>query len=132
MTDFDRHDRITTIIAETAAIFIREEANSNPLITVTHVTISPDYRRATIAFTTIPEDKQDDALIFLKRNAGEFRHYLKKHAKLKYIPHIEFAIDYGERHRQHIDQLSAEIKAAQKSSETSEVGGSEPLFTDDK
>lgn len=114
MTDFDRHDRITTIIAETAAIFIREEANSNPLITVTHVTISPDYRKATIAFTTIPEDKQDNALIFLKRNAGEFRHYLKKHAKLKYIPHVEFAIDYGERHRQHMDDVVRDIENGKK------------------
>ncbi|NCN52367.1 ribosome-binding factor A [Candidatus Parcubacteria bacterium] len=114
MPDFDRHDRINSILATLAAEFIRVEANSNPLITVTHVTISPDYRRTTIGFTTIPEDKQDDALIFLKRNASEFRNYIKKHAHLKFIPHIEFAIDYGERHRQHIDDVVRDIEEGKK------------------
>jgi ribosome-binding factor A len=95
---------------ETAATFIQHEANTDPLITITSVNTSIDSKYVTIYFTTIPEAKQQDALIFLKRNGREFREYLKKHARLKAIPHIEFEVDYGERHRQHIDEVIRDIE----------------------
>lgn len=101
----ERHQRVESLIRELAATFIENEANSDPLITVTQVSTSPDYRRATVYVTTIPETKEAEALIFLKRHAGDFRGYIKKKSALKTIPHIEFAIDYGERHRQHIDDI---------------------------
>ncbi len=111
----DRHERVITLIKELAAEFIQQEANTDPMITITHATTSPDYRKATLYFTTLPEGKENDALIFLKRSAGELRHYLKKKCNLKIIPHVEFAIDAGERHRQHIDELTRSIKLSNKS-----------------
>ncbi|NCO62157.1 hypothetical protein COZ82_00465 [Candidatus Kaiserbacteria bacterium CG_4_8_14_3_um_filter_38_9] len=106
---FDRHDRANSLIKEIVANFIQQEADSNPLITVTNVTISPDYHQATIFFTTIPSDREADALIFLKRQAKEMRGFVKKKSKLKIIPYLEFSVDYGERHRQHIDEIAQEI-----------------------
>ena len=106
----DRHIRVGSLIKETAAEFIQREANHDPLITVTNVAIAPDYRRATIFITTIPEGREKDALIFLKRYAGEFRQFLKKRSNLKIIPHIEFDLDVGERHRQNMDELVEKIK----------------------
>lgn len=105
----DRHDRVVSLLKEQAAKFIQQEANSDPLITVTHASISPDYKRVTIFVTTIPDGKEAEALIFLKRYGGEFRHYVKKHCNLKIIPHVDFEIDYGERHRQHIDDIARDI-----------------------
>ena len=102
---FDRHDRATSLIKEVVASYIQREANTNPLITVTNTSISPDYRRVTIFFTTIPDGRENDALVFLQRNAGEIRHHLKQKTRLKIIPHLEFAVDYGERHRQNIDEI---------------------------
>ena len=106
----DRHVRVLSLLKEHAAKFIQQEANPDPLITVTNATISPDYRKITIFVTTIPEDREDDALIFLKRNGSEFRHYIKKHSNMKIIPHVDFEIDYGERHRQNIDNITLDIK----------------------
>lgn len=106
----ERHDRVTALIQELAAQFIQREANPNPLITITRVSTSTDYRRITIFFTTIPDGKEQDALIFLQRNGSELRQYLKQKTNLKIIPHIDFMVDAGERHRQHIDELSNEIK----------------------
>ncbi|MFM2339714.1 MAG: hypothetical protein RLZZ360_350 [Candidatus Parcubacteria bacterium] len=107
--NYDKHDRATSLIHEVVATYIRNEANTNPLITVTNVSVSPDYRKYTIFFTTIPDGREDDALIFLKRSASDIRDYVKKHTKLKIIPHLEFSVDYGERHRQHIDEIAADI-----------------------
>lgn len=93
-----------------AAQFIQNEANTNPLITVTRVTTSPDYTNATIFITTIPAGRETDALVFLKRQAREMRHFIKKKCRFKIIPNLEFEVDYGERHRQHIDEIAREIE----------------------
>ena len=110
----ERHERVASLIKEHAAQFINREANHDPLITVTRIGIAPDYRRATVFITTIPDEGQDNALIFLKRYAGEFRHFLKKRTNLKIIPHIDFELDVGERHRQHTDEVFNEINEASK------------------
>jgi len=106
----ERHQKAAGLIAELAATFIRREANSDPMITVTRVELTPDMRRALIFITTIPDGKEPEALIFLKRNASELRTFLKKHTRLKHIPHLEFLVDAGERHRQHMDELVREIE----------------------
>ena len=109
----ERQGRVGNIIKECAATFIQHEANTNPLITVTRVDISPDLKRAIIFFTTIPDGKENDALIFLKRSATDLRSYLKEHARLKRIPNLEFFLDAGERHRQHVDEVFQEIQKKQ-------------------
>ena len=112
--EYDRHEKVKSILMEAAASFIREEANTDPLITVTNLSVSPNYRDVSVFFTTLPEGKEEQALIFLKRKGSDFRNYIKKHARLKYIPHINFEIDYGERHRQHIDAVAHRIEEEEK------------------
>lgn len=106
----DRHQRVATLIQGVAATYIQHEANTDPLITVTHVTIAPDYRKATIYYTTIPSDREAAAGIFLKRIAGDLRQHIKRKCHLKIIPHLDFDLDVGERHRQHIDTIAQKIE----------------------
>lgn len=108
--EYDRHDRVRSLLLELVAAFIRNEASANPLITVTDITTSPDYRNATVRFTTIPNSGEQDALIFLKRKGSELRGYVKHHSAMKFIPYFTFEIDYGERHRQHIDEIAHKIE----------------------
>lgn len=110
----DRHVKMTQLIKELAATFIQGEANSDPMITVTNVDLSPDMRRAIIFVTTIPDGRENDAVIFLKRNATAMRDFFKKKARMKYIPHLEFMVDAGEKHRQHMDELVREIEEGKK------------------
>ena len=105
----DRQIRVASLIQELAATYIQSEANTDPLITVTHVSTSVDYRNATVYVTTIPEGREKDALIFLKRHGRDMRHFIRKKLSLKIIPNLEFEIDYGERHRQHIDDIVTDI-----------------------
>lgn len=104
----ERQEKVAEMIAHEAAKYIVTEANTDPMITVTRADVSPDLRNATIFFTTLPADREQDALIFLKRNAGEMRRVIMKRAHIKIIPHMEFQVDYGERHRQHIDEIVRE------------------------
>jgi len=106
----ERHERVMSLIQELAATFIQHEANTDPLITITKVNTSPDFRNVTIFFTTLPEGQEDDARIFLKRNGRELRQYIKKKSNLKIIPNLDFALDVGERHRQHTDEIAREIE----------------------
>ena len=101
----NRHQTAAEVIRGVVAAYIRSEANTDPLITVTRVEIGPNFRRALVLFTTIPDERESDALIFLQRHARDMRGMIKQKTKLKYLPHLEFAIDQGERHRQFIDEL---------------------------
>ena len=112
MANPDRNIRLSGILKELIATFIRHEANSNPMITLTNIDLSPDGKRALLFVTTIPDGREQDALIFLKRNATNLRNDLKKNARIKNIPHLEFMVDAGERHRQHMDELVREIEGS--------------------
>lgn len=111
--EFSRQDRLKSLLTELIASFIREEANQNPLITVTNLLITPNYREVTVFITTIPDGGEQDALIFLKRKGTDLRTYVKKHSRMKILPHFNFEIDYGERHRQHIDTLTQKLEKKQ-------------------
>ena len=106
----ERQEKVVSLLTELTASFIQQEANHDPMITVTKVTTSPDLKRATIHITTLPEGKEEAALVFLKRYGRELRNYVKKRSKLKHIPHFDFSLDHGERHRQHIDEISRRIE----------------------
>lgn len=106
----ERTEKIAARITECAAHYVKEHANTDPLITVTDTRVTPDGKKATVLVTTYPSDREEDARVFFSRNASDFRSYLKTHAALKHIPHISVSIDYGERHRQHIDDIAKETE----------------------
>jgi ribosome-binding factor A len=99
---------------ELAATFIRDEANASPLITVTSVDVSPDLRCATIFVSVFPKAQEAQALIFLKRKAGAFHSFVKQNARLKDIPHFDFASNYGEKNRQILDEIAYEQTKREK------------------
>ncbi len=105
MAQSQRQQQISEMIAHIAADYLGKESNRQSLITVTRADISPDLSNATIFFTVMPESYQDEALGFVKRRRTEFRTYVKKHTNLRRLPFFNFEIDYGEKHRQHLDTL---------------------------
>ncbi len=107
MRDLKR-EKITEILRELAAEFIRNESTPASLITVTRVEMNPSGKDAVIFFTTIPENKEDTALKFLERKSIEFKKYVKDNSRLGLLPFLRFKIDYGERNRQRLDELTAE------------------------
>lgn len=106
----DRQTKVASLLTELAAQFVRNEANTDPLITITRSNVSKDYKNATVFFTTIPTSRENDALVFLKRSGSDLRRFVMKHMRIKHIPTIDFMVDYGERHRQHIDVIVEKIE----------------------
>ena len=101
-----KKERIAEILHRLAAKFVLEEGSKSSLLTITRVEVSPTGKEAKIFFTTLPESQEDTALKFLERKLVEFKRYVRDESRIGIVPHIDFKIDYGERNRQRLDEIS--------------------------
>lgn len=104
-----RHERKEEIIHRLAAEFVRDNSGKSSLITVTRVELYGKGKEAKIFFTTLPESEEETAEKFLARKNQEFKEYARDHSRLGILPHFHWKIDYGERNRQRLDELSREL-----------------------
>lgn len=93
------------LLRHLAAQFLSEEANRSPLITVIDVQIPSDFREAKVFVTVYPEAQEEAAMAYLKRKRGDLREFVKENSRMKALPHFDFVIDRGEKHRQRIEEL---------------------------
>lgn len=101
-----RDEKITSLLVHVAGNFISREAGRGTLITPTRAEISRDHTHITIFVSVFPIEHKDDALAFLTRRKDDFREFLKKESRLSRLPFVQFAYDYGEVNRQHLDELT--------------------------
>lgn len=104
-----RHVQVEERLAHLAGEFLaREVVNpaANGLITVTRAELADHLKTVTIFLSVLPQTKEKDALKVAKRARSDFRDYVKKHTFLHPIPTVDFEIDYGEKNRQRIDDLT--------------------------
>ena len=106
----DRNVQVSLLIKDAAAVFFNRESNHTSLITVTNASISNDFKNATVFFTVFPDDQQEQVLHFARRKRSDFKTYLKSHLRLRRIPFVDFEIDFGEKHRQRIDEISRNVE----------------------
>jgi ribosome-binding factor A len=99
------HDRAEELILHAAAEFVSRESNGISLITATRAELASRGDRATIFVTVFPETSTAQAIEFLNRRADDFREYLKEHSRMRDLPRVAFEEDYGEKNRQHLDEL---------------------------
>ncbi len=93
-------------IQRLASQFIERESNRNSLITVTNVQVTNDFKKAIIFVTVFPEDQEETAVHFLKRQRGEFKTFVKKNSRIRRIPFLDFIVDGGEKSRQRIEEIT--------------------------
>src|SRR3712207_5940404 len=101
-----RHERIQEALRIGAAEFMARETNRQSLLTVTRAMLSDNNTRATIYLTVLPNDQEDAAVAFANRNKKEFVDFLKTRVRGGTPPHISFEVDFGEKNRQRLDELS--------------------------
>lgn len=103
----NRHEKMEGALREVAAEFLAREAGPQSLITVTGVRLNDDGSHGAVLITVLPEDKETEALAFANRQRTELRHFFEKRVRGMRLPHIEFAIDRGEKNRQRLDELTS-------------------------
>lgn len=101
-----KDEKFASLLQKFAAEYFAVEANKNSLVTVTRVDILDRGRRALIYFTTLPREKETEALDFAKRRRRDFRQFIMGKKSFGFAPSVDFCIDLGELNRQRIDELS--------------------------
>ncbi len=104
----DKSEKIESLLERAAGQFFARESNRQSMITVTRVRLGNRGRTAQVAVSVFPNEREEQAIDFMRRKRGEFGQFLSDHTKLQYLPRIEFVIDEGEKNRQRIDALSQE------------------------
>ena len=100
-----RNEKVASLLMRYAAEFVEKTSNKNSIITITDIAISDDLKTAKILFTVLPENYEEGALDFLKRQRSDFRDFVKKNWRARILPFFDFEIDKGEKNRQRIDEL---------------------------
>lgn len=89
-------ERVVEAVAHAAAEFIRDEAGTNSLITVTRAVSLSKGDRVIVFVDVLPSEQVKNALDFLARKREDFSAYLKAHTKLGALPRIDFQLESGE------------------------------------
>lgn len=100
-------EKTESLLARLVGEFLAHEAGPSSLITVTHVAYNEKAKQAAVFMTVLPETKEAAALAFAKRQSSDLREYVREHAKLRVLPVFSFAIDFGEKNRQRVDEISS-------------------------
>ncbi|MCI0597837.1 ribosome-binding factor A [Candidatus Parcubacteria bacterium] len=106
-----RDDKAASLLVHLAGEYIAREAGRETLITPTRADIGNDRKNATVYVSVFPDKDTDSALEFLARHAADFRAFLKKEARFSFLPRVTFKADLGEKHRQHLDELSRDLNS---------------------
>ncbi|MFA6269906.1 MAG: hypothetical protein WC657_01710 [Candidatus Paceibacterota bacterium] len=101
-----KDEKRSSLLNKFAAEYFSLESNKDSLMTVTKIELLDKGRRAIVYFTTLPREKENEALEFAKRRARDFRQFVMSKKSFGFVPKIDFCIDLGELNRQRIDELS--------------------------
>ena len=104
-----RQEKVRENIKNLVAQFLGRESNRTSLITVTNADLSRDFKKSTIFITVLPDSSEKSALDFVKRQRSDIRSFVKSKLSMKTTPFLDFEIDYGEKNRQRIDELSSNL-----------------------
>src|SRR2546427_7164658 len=95
-------------------------------VTVTHVDVSPDLRRATVFYTALGKDRDQRATrAGLQSARSHLRSVLGQQVRLKFTPELEFEEDVGLAQVERVTQLLKEIGEEAAPPRTDEKEGEE-------
>jgi ribosome-binding factor A len=105
-----RQERISELLHEELSLLISAELNDtrldDALVTVTHVTVSPDLHNARVYVQHIlPSESSRQVLAALRHAEGFLRHAMAENLNLRVVPELSFTIDESERRASQIDNI---------------------------
>lgn len=114
MAQGKRTEQVGLQLKEIAATFFERESSGLSLITVTRTDVSPDLKNCTVYISVLPESKEKAALDFVRRQLPDLRTFVKKQTRTNILPFFKVELDYGEKNRQNIDDISFAEKSKEK------------------
>lgn len=103
-----RADRVAEALQELIADLLLREIKDPRigLVTLTHVTITPDLRHARVFFSTLGDEAQrEQSLRGLRSAAGFVRSQVARKLNLRVAPEIVFVLDPGPEQAERIARL---------------------------
>lgn len=108
-----RPERLAELLKEEVSAIVGYEMNDPRLglVTITHVTVSPDLRHAKIYVTHLgPAEEREQTVAILNHAAGYIRRQLFPRLHLRVIPELTFAYDDSLARAARIEDVLQEIR----------------------
>lgn len=113
-----RMRKVNSVLREVVAEEIERLTDPRvELVSVTAVDTSPDLRRAVVYISTLDLSRGDEAVAALNRAASRLQGAVARQVRIKYTPHLEFALDTGVVHGDRIDNLLRRIATEESPAE---------------
>lgn len=116
-----RQQRVSELLHQELSLLIGAELTdprlADALVTVTHVTVSPDLHNARVFVDhALPAEANHRVLAALRHAEGFLRRALAENLNLRVVPELSFAIDETERRARRVDQLLDALAGSQPAS----------------
>ena len=104
--------RVNELVKREISNFLRQRYRSESVYwTITEVSVSPDLRNGTVAYSVLGgEDSEKAAVRFFRKKEGEIRKEVGRNVILKYLPKFSYvrdeSIDRGNRVLGILDELA--------------------------
>jgi ribosome-binding factor A len=113
MTEGARSERVAEEFREILAEEIpRLKDPRVGFVTITHVDVSPDLRRATVLYTVLGEDRdRRSTRAGLESARAHLRTSLGKQVRMRYTPELDFKEDVALGHVERVSELLRQIES---------------------
>jgi len=107
MTQGARTDRVAEEFREILAEEVQRLKDPRiGFVTITGVRVTPDLRKAWVAYTVLGDEKQERATAAGLRSAtAHLRQVLGRQVRLKTVPELEFEVDRAIAHGRRIEEI---------------------------
>jgi ribosome-binding factor A len=100
----DRVRRVESLVRQTVAMGLLELLDTDVLVTVTSVQVSPDLRNATV-WLGVNSDDIEKALGQVSQSRQQMQRKVGEVMSTKFVPRLEFRIDKSGSYSEHINRL---------------------------
>ena len=106
-----RTEQLEQLLREELSRLIDREIEfpEGTLVTITHVSVSPDIHYAS-AYLSILGGRHEEVLEVLQKNIYALQQMVNKRIQRRPVPRIEFVIDVGEERREVLEKSIIELK----------------------
>jgi ribosome-binding factor A len=100
-----REEKIISFLKHLLSEYLLNLNFKDKIISITNLEISKDLKFAKIYISVYPEKEEEEILKTIKKEKNEIKKYISSHAKMKFLPELDFFVDKGEKNRRRIEEL---------------------------